>query len=293
MSEPVVRHQLFEYDADEPFHVFTPPLVARQGDGMAWQLLHHWHEELEMVYVLNGRSLHYIDGECVEGIPGRLVVTNCGSPHNIILKNEGIEAVGPGGIVLLIHDRFLAEQFPQYQDIYFTNEKMQARPEIGEIMFRLSGYAEQQTRVPHDSLYAKGLILQLLYYMCEEGTARRHELDINVQKNVERLKGVLSYLENHYHEPVSQAQVAKKFYFNREYFSRYFKKYTGMTFTEYLVRYRLHEAKRRLEQTDLRVTDIAMECGFSDDRRLIEAFKKYCGITPHKYRIIKKQEKTT
>lgn len=286
MSEPVARHQLFEYNEDEPFIVINAPAVFEQSGNLAQQdtgeaqMLHHWHEELEMAYILSGRSLHYIDGVCVEGVPGRLVVTNSESVHNII--REKVEPGGNpiGAIILLIHMRFLQENFPGYQDLYFTNEKTQARPEITEIMCRLSAYAERQVHTPHDCLYAKGLILQLLYYMCEEGTVRRDAVDVNYQKNIERLKGVLQYLENHYTEPVSQAEVARKFYFNKEYFSRYFKKYTGMTFTGYLTRYRLQRARKALLGSDRRILDIALEHGFSDDRRFINAFKKYYGTTP-------------
>lgn len=290
MSEAIAKHQLFEYTEDEPFLVITPRSTP-QGvtssahiDGKNYMELNHWHEELEVAYIVNAKSYHYIDGVCVEGIPGRLVVTNSESAHNIIQDNSGVTEECLGAVVVLIHARFLQEHFPQYRTIYFTNEKTQARPEIHDIMMQLVAYANRAVHTPHDVLYGKGLILQLLYYMCEEGTARRDELDVNTQKNIERLKGVLSYLENHYAEPISQAEVAQKFYFNKEYFSRYFKRCMGMTFTEYLVRYRLQKAREALLYSDKRVIDIALENGFSDDRRFINAFKKYYETTPLQYR---------
>lgn len=292
MSEPIARHQLFEYKEDEPFLVINALALDKNETGMyeAKQLLHHWHEELEVVYILNGKSLHYIDGVCVEGVPGRLVVTNSESIHNIIL--EEVPEHETAAVVLLIHAQFLREQFSQYQTLYFTNERTQAGPEIKDIMMRLSAYADRTVHTSWDSLYAKGLILQLLYYMCEQGTVRRDMVNVNEQKNIERLKGVLQYLENHYMEPLSQAEVASRFYFNREYFSRYFKKCTGMNFTEYLVRFRLGKAKKALVGSDKRVLDVALENGFSDERRLINAFKKYYGITPLQYRkMIKNNQK--
>lgn len=290
MSEPIAKHELFEYEEKEPFLVriprSVPPGMQEQAD--AGLLMNHWHEELEVAYILNGRSLHYIDGVCVEGVPGRLVVTNSESAHNIIQDNSEVTEPCMGAVVVLIHKRFLQEHFPQYESLYFTNDKRQARPEIREIILQLAAYAERSVHKSYDALYGKGLILQLLYYMCEEGTASREELNINEQKNIERLKGVLTYIENHYTERLTQAEVADRFYFSKEYFSRYFKKCMGMTFTEYLIRYRLQKARHGLLESDRRVTDIALENGFSDDRRFINSFKQYYGTTPLQYR---KQEK--
>lgn len=80
MSEPLVRHETFEYRKDAPFHIFNICLEGHDRERM----LNHWHEELEEAYVITGKSRHYIDGECVEGGPGRLIVMNPGSVHNII-----------------------------------------------------------------------------------------------------------------------------------------------------------------------------------------------------------------
>lgn len=290
MSEAIAKHQLFEYQENEPFIVLEakdyPPEYRNQmpPDADEYMGLNHWHEELELAYIVNSRSRHYIDGVCVEGVPGRLVVTNSESAHNVIRDNACVKEECLAAIIILIHAQFLREQFPQYQSIYFTNEKEQAREEISDIIMKLHAYMKRQEKNPHDVLYAKGLILQLLYYMCEEGTARRDEVDVNVQKNIERLKGVLTYIQNHYMEPISQAEVAKKFYFNKEYFSRYFKRCMGMNFTTYLVHYRLQKAKQALLETDKRITDIALEHGFSDDRGFINAFKKIYGTTPLQYR---------
>lgn len=292
MSVVIAKHQLFEYQENEPFLVRNIMLSSKERKGFAenefamecYVELNHWHEELELAYIVNSRSFHYIDGVCVEGIPGRLIVTNSESTHNIIQDTAATSKEGLGAVVILIDAKFLEEHFPEYQSIYFINEKTQARPEIRDIIMKLSEYANRTERMSHDVLYAKGLILQLLYYMCEEGTVKRDEFGVNFKKNMERLKEVLTYLEEHYAESISQNQVAQKFYFNAEYFSRYFKRCMGMTFTEYLVRYRLQKARRELVESDKRVIDIAMEHGFSDDRRFINAFKKYYETTPLQYR---------
>lgn len=281
MSEPLLKHETFEYRADEPFLVINIVPARVQLD----RLLNHWHEELEIAYVLKGTSLHYIDGVCYHANPGRLLVTNTESVHNIVPDpaTDGLEEIAT--ILLLVHAQYLESLYPDFRSVYFLNDQLQARPEVAEIMLQLSKYGQRTERKPYDSLYARGLILQLLYYLFEGGyTEKETALNINIQKNVERLKGILQYVENHYQEPITQGEIAKKFYFNRDYFSRYFKASTGISFTKYLLGYRLQKAQADLLSSDSTILQIALRNGFTDDRRLITAFKAQYGITPLQFR---------
>ena len=291
MSEPLARHQLFEYDEAQPFVIINIPAFTPDTE-----LLHsHWHEELEIAYIRMGNSRHYIDGQCVVAEPGRLIVTNSGSVHSIIPGGTTREQSDEiAAVVLLIHAHFLEQVFPEYASLFFLNEKTKARKEIGEIMGKLSEYAKKETHASYEILYAKGLVLQLLSYMYEEGvTSREHAYDINYLKNIERMKGVIQYVENHYTEPISQSVVAQKFYFSREYFSRYFKKTCGMTFTDYVTQYRLQKAKEDLIGSSASILEIALKNGFSDERRFINSFRKWFGTTPLQYRKKVKNERQT
>lgn len=78
--------------------------------------------------------------------------------------------------------------------------------------------------------------------------------------------------------------MAEKFYFSKEYFARFFKKNTGMTFVQYLTKYRIQKARFQLIHSDASMLDIALDNGFCDDRRFILAFKSQYGITPFQYR---------
>ncbi len=285
MSETLIRHQTFEYKENEPFQIYNV-----YGTTMTYDtLLAHWHSELEVVY-LAGHSRHYIDGHCIDGGPGDFIVTNCESVHKIEPQTTQEELDRVVAVVLLIHDQFLIRNFPQFKSIYFTNDHLPAGTEITEIMEKISAYAEKKTHTGYDYLYVNGMILELLYHMCERGTVSREALaDVNYDKNIERIKGVLQYVENHYRENITEAGIAEKFYFSPVYFSRYFKRCTGMTFIAYLTGYRLNKARRQLLYSEHSILDIALENGFSDSRRMSLAFQKTYGCTPRQY---KKDAKT-
>ena len=85
-------------------------------------------------------------------------------------------------------------------------------------------------------------------------------------------------------EPVTQAEVAKKFYFNGEYFSRYFRQSMRVTFTEYLTDYRVRKAREDLLNTDYSILDIAIRNGFPNGRAFSRAFLKNYQVLPSKYK---------
>lgn len=284
MSEPLTRHQIFEYQKEEPYVI---RYARNNNENIRSQeaLLNHWHEELEIAYITGGASRHYIDGKCICAAAGRAVVVNCGCVHNIIVDEIPEEEDGLRCIVLLISKEFIEENFPEYQSVVFTNEKEQADPEFVELLMKLSRFDRAEERTPYQALYVRGLLLQILYCLCRQGICRREEVsEVNYQKNIERLRGVLQYVENHYTERITQAEIAEKFYFSKEYFARFFKKCTGMTFMEHLNRFRLQKAKMELLETQNSILDIAMNNGFCDGKRFINTFKAEYNMTPLQYR---------
>lgn len=280
MSERIATHQLFEYSEEEPFHFIAITRDTDKGDA----LINHWHEELEVAFFFAGHSRHYINGEYYEAGAGRLIVTNSEFIHNIITVEEG-EEDDVAAVVVIIHPKFITNNFPEFQDIYFTNDKLTASEGIRNVMEKIRDYIALEESAPYRHLYGKSLVLELLFHMSQEGIVLRKDVDnVNVLKNIERIKGVLQFIENHYREHITQEAVAGNFYFSPVYFSRYFKKCTGMTFTDYLALFRLNKAMLDLLETNKSVSQIALDNGFSDDRRLIVTFKKRYGTTPLQYK---------
>lgn len=287
MSEPIVKHQLFDYDEDNPFHIVNieGPVVYEE------YLVNHWHTEMEIVYDVRGYSMRYIDGVCYQAEPDSLVVVNPESIHSIIPDRSVIHQQGVIAIVLIISYDFVKDYFPNIEDNYFIITDKINMSEVKRIMLSISDKAKETVFHSHDIFFLKGLVLELFYYLCQDGYRKRENvLTINHQKNNERLRGVIQYVERHYMEPITQSDTARQFYFTKEYFSRFFKKSTGVNFKEYLTRYRIIKSRQELLNTDHSILEIALNNGFSEERRLINSFKKIYGITPLQYRKKKLQE---
>ena len=95
---------------------------------------------------------------------------------------------------------------------------------------------------------------------------------------------ILNQINNHLSERLTLNSVAALCSYNTSYFSRVFKDYTGMTFTAYLRNARIEKAAELLLETDMRVTDIIYDVGYSDKTKFFAHFKALKGETPLNFR---------
>lgn len=105
------------------------------------------------------------------------------------------------------------------------------------------------------------------------------------EKAVDVVGKVLEYIENHYmEEDITLAQVAKNNYINSSYLSRVFKEKAGKPFSDYLFEIRMENAKRLLQQTNMKAYEIAEKVGIKDPPYFSVCFKKYTGKSVSQYR---------
>jgi two-component system response regulator YesN len=93
---------------------------------------------------------------------------------------------------------------------------------------------------------------------------------------------IKTYIQEHLHEDISLQEVADKMFFSTVYFSRFFKKQTGETFSNYLLKVRMELAVRLL-QKNKKVTEISEACGYHDPSYFIRMFKEYYKYSPKDY----------
>lgn len=279
MKNSVFRHQAIEYPPGQPFWA---GIATEAAADYIYVKSSHWHEDLEIAYVKSGHSYHYIDGQRIEATPGSLIVTNCESIHHIqACPRDGFGAACT--VVLLVNRRYLEGVFPDLQRFRFTNASLAAGVEADRIMTKFAEYSKGENPAPHEMLFMQSQLLQLIANLLEHRAVKR-EPGARKTTQVDNFKEILQYVGDHCREPITQAQVAKLFFFTPQYFSRLFKRCTGRTFREHLTAVRLEQARNDLLYSDRLVKEIAKENGFADDKSFISAFKKVYAVTPLQYR---------
>lgn len=104
------------------------------------------------------------------------------------------------------------------------------------------------------------------------------------QTSKELLKNAMTYINEHFAEPVHLEDLARRASLSPFYFTRIFTEETGLTPYQYLITTRLAAAKFLLKSTSSTVKEIALTTGFSSESGFCTAFKKYEQKTPSAYR---------
>lgn len=92
------------------------------------------------------------------------------------------------------------------------------------------------------------------------------------------------YINQNYKASISLENVSAAIGFNPAYFSSLFKKETGKNFLEYVTEIRINNAKSYLAKTDMNISDIAFNVGYTDIKYFSKLFKRNTGLSPSEYR---------
>ena len=99
-----------------------------------------------------------------------------------------------------------------------------------------------------------------------------------------QIEQALTHIDENLHRKINLAALAEEHYLSYVQFSRRFKKAVGVTPQNYIVARRLNKAKGMLADTDLTIRQIAQSCGFASEYYFSNFFRKYCHMSPTKYR---------
>lgn len=137
---------------------------------------------------------------------------------------------------------------------------------------------------PHNPLsamdkgYVRLLLTRILY-----GAAVPHEPP--EEPSFTMMSTVLEWIETHLNEPIPTERIVAKIGFSRAHVFTLFKKHTGLTPADYLIRLRVKKACESLKNTSMNSKQIAEACGFSSPSRFNAAFKRQTGLTPSQWRV--------
>lgn len=95
---------------------------------------------------------------------------------------------------------------------------------------------------------------------------------------------IIRYMSEHISETITQEDLTRKFFVNRNRLNELFVKETSMTAMNYLTRMRINLAQIMLADTEISIAEISLRVGFEDANYFGKVFKKHTGVTPTKYR---------
>ncbi len=244
----------------------------------------HWHNHIEVLYLLKG-TLHLTrNDEKYTLRHNDLFVVNASDIHYTL--SEGETKV----LLLQIPYDFLNQAIQQFEFLqfkeYFPQEELQEdeifQTMVEHILTMKNLY--EQCQEGYQFLFSSNLYL-FLHLLFTKYSVRQNSVEKSKDaKHLMRMRTVITYVEQHYMETLSLTEAAALVALNPEYFCRTFKKYMGFSYLEYVNQVRLTHIHKDLLETDDTITTIQERHGFSNYKVFNRMFKEVYGCSPSKLR---------
>ena len=273
---------------DHKFHI----LVAATED-----VPRHGHDFLEFSFISQGRLAHEIAGQHEHLDAGNYFIVDHGTQHSYHrVGNEPLQVVN-----LLFYPEFLERTLAgsrRFEDVVnsyllrFRYETLQDSPTgktfhdddgrirriVESLLTEYDGKAQGYIE------YCRCLLVELLIHTMRKIGSSREEKGIS-----EPIKQVMAYAREHYAGDVQLSQMAEWQHYTLSGLSRKFTDEVGIPFSRYLQRIRVEQSCRLLENTDLRVSEIATAVGYDNVKFFNQIFKQTLRISPRQFRQMRKQ----
>ena len=170
---------------------------------------------------------------------------------------------------------FLSRPGPPH---YFTTLDSASRDALFTLLPRLDE-ALRKKELPEEMALSQGLLLQI-FYLLNQAALHPSPQEEYLPQNV---KDIQAYLDQHFAEITSVAQVAAHFFYSREYISRLFQQYLHTTVGDYLIKRRIAHSQSLIAE-GVPLLDACFQSGFKNVSTFIRAFRTVARMTPSQYR---------
>lgn len=249
----------------------------------------HYHDEYELHLITSTSGKAFVGDWIGPFQAGHLVLTGPRLPHNWVSMDMPENGVSQRDLVIQFpHEPLVkaADTIPELREVLPLLE----RAKHGIEFFGLSETAEQHWKRVKT---ARGLrrLTAFCDYLADLAACTDYRLLSSVQlqsddddASIDQIHDVVSRITDHLADDHSASALAAELGMSESRFSRFFRKATGNTFTDFVNRVRISRACQLLMDTDQQITHICYEVGFNNVANFNRRFLEIKGMTPTEFR---------
>ena len=251
----------------------------------------HWHEEIEIIYMLDGNMQVGLNNETYILGPRDIFLIGRGNVHHFISSVEPNHSVIIqfglsffGSFSSIIRNAQFVSPLLEFSKKLDTNMDSCAHSAIEKQI--LAMIEENEVKKEGYQMALKARLFDLMVILVRQvpmqpfsSREKNHQVS-----RLKRLDRVLAYIDSNYDKKLTLDDVADVANYSPYHFTRFFKDTTGMTFNEYLNSVRVKIAEEHLLDEDTPITEVAYISGFNSIQTFNRVFKKSKGCTPTEYR---------
>lgn len=257
----------------EPVSIFVPAV----GPCQYALSRDHSHPGYSFILAFDSNTAIAADGRTICSEPGKVMAIEPGAGHHELMRDDP----------------------PRYVAIFIDREHFEAQ---------LASYGEYAPSTFHYCTFLPGpeLIVLLRTFMdeCEAGLPGREALlaamGLRISHSLIRaalkvtarpspggvrleIHRAIQYLHDHFDERLTVADLANVAGISPPHFTRLFRRETGQSPLNYLIRVRIQRSRMLLRAGTDTVTSVALKCGFATPSHFTDCFRKQCGVSPSDY----------
>lgn len=291
------------YTAREYFRPKEEFYINKTNESYLHECSYHTHDFVEICYVSEGKGIHLVNDRKYKVSKGDLFIINYNMQHvfykeekdmeklvtcNVVFKPSFFDQVLKGIMDLdfsMLPASFLFMDIePVSIDktvIHLTIEDQRIFDELlnnmhQEYVLQSNGY------ISIIRAYLIQLVIRIVRCLSNEAMP-----DKEVTGKSPIVSNILNHLKDHYSEKINLDDLVLKSFFCKSYLCRIFKETTGMTMYDYVHILRINEACCLIQNTSLKMTEIAYKVGFTDYKSFNRIFQRITGKKPNEYRVSK------
>lgn len=251
----------------------------------------HWHEVVEVVYVLDGSLRVGVNSEIYTMNPKDILLITGGDVHYFVPEPKRVNR-----LILHIDMAFFESAFPSAKskrfsrvilterDVVSQNAGLSVHGLLEEQILAIIKESETQNDAYRIAMRARLFDILVILARCVPMQAYSPKERNRHLNRLGRLEDVFKYVEENYCSDITLDEISSVANFSEYYFTRFFKEATGMTFGKYINNYRVEKAAQLLKDTDDTITEVVFKSGFGSIKTFNRVFKQTKGCSPSAYK---------
>ena len=255
----------------------------------------HWHEEIEVIIVLDGSCDYRINLDSFVINKGDILIIDSQSLHSLtyipsknmtwasfVFNINMLKSSNTDGALL----KYIAPLLNhEHQLPIILKDNIDCYSKIFDVIEDII-YCYYEIDIAYE-LELKSLLFKFFSLLYKNDLIKKHQSKNNLTINTtDKIKLVLNYINDHYSEDISINTLAELCEYSEYHFMRFFKKHIGLTCVQYINNLRLEKSSILLTSTNNAIMDVSLEVGFDNLSYFNKLFKRKYNLTPKEFRTI-------
>lgn len=244
----------------------------------------HYHSCYEIYYLFSGERRYLIDYDLFDISTGDIVLIKKNKLHmtkriknpygdniKIYIDEEAFDTLGKN-----------ASKFKECFEYTHIAPPSSYKKKFFSLFSKIQNEYKKET--PFSEQITHNLLYELLANIHDLLFDDAQQISTSREENNDPINKAIKYIYNNYNQNLNLDTIAKYINMNSSYFSRTFKKTIGLSLTDYINHIRTKNAISLIVNTDLPITEIAYNCGYTDQTYFCKIFKKINNCSPRELR---------